>query len=99
MRFSDRSITDTVVTAVFDVGCCLCFTGLMYSRYVELVGHSREPGMFNSLVFSYFKVSHLLNHGTIWPLSSPHFAVPELPWPVTYASLSHTTAGTSFSLH
>lgn len=68
---------------------CVC------SRMLELVGHGREPGMFNSLVFSYLKVPYLLNHGSIWPLFSPHFAVPELPWPVTYASLSHTAAGTT----
>lgn len=69
------------------------------SRMLELVVHRRETGMFNTLLFSYLKVSHLLNHGSIWPLFSPLCAVPELPWPVTCASLSHTAAGTSFSLH
>jgi len=38
--------------------------------------------MVNSLVFNYLKVPCLLNQGNIWPLFSPHFAVPELSWPI-----------------
>lgn len=51
MSFSDRSIMDTIVTGVFDVDCCWCFTGLC----VQQDWNWWEPGMFNILVFSHLK--------------------------------------------
>lgn len=38
MSFSDRSIMDTIVTGVFDVDCCWCFTGLCVQQDVGTGG-------------------------------------------------------------
>lgn len=67
MSFSDRSIIDTIVTGVFDVDCCWCFTGLCVQQDVGTGGSqgcsifwcsvtwsstSSEPWQYLAFIFS-----------------------------------------------
>lgn len=67
MSFSDRSIMDTIVTGVFDVDCCWCFTGLCVQQDVGTGGSqgcsifwcsvtwsstSSEPWQYLAFIFS-----------------------------------------------